>query len=80
MRRPCEVHEREIKPNGLIGKMIKKYSYTAVLCEIEGDRVMAVRLDGCERKTDIHKAIDKEYPGWKVKAVHKLYDDDFRGV
>ena len=45
MRRPCEVHVREVKPNGLLGKTIKKFSYVAVLCKKESDLVMAVRVD-----------------------------------
>ena len=80
MRRPCEVHVREVKPNGLLGKTIKKFSYVAVLCKKESDLVMAVRVDAYQNKADVWNYIDKSYPDWRIKAVHKLYDEDFREV
>lgn len=79
MRRPCVTYEREIKENGL-GRTIKKFSYVAVLTKINDSEVKAVRMDGFERKTDVHKKVEEQFPDWKVKAVHKLYDEDFMEV
>lgn len=51
--------------------------YVAVLCRIGSkDEVMAV-VDTGRNKEDIAKQIEKEYPGWKVKLINKLYDEDF---
>ena len=77
MIRPCETHVRELKPNGLIGRLIKKYSYVVTLCKINEPDVLAVRFDGYERKTDIHKACEEKYPSWNIKTISRLYDEDF---
>ena len=58
-------------------RTVKLYSYVVVLCKKGGDDVHAVRFDGYERKTDLFPVIEEKYPMWKVKAIHKLYDEDF---
>ena len=77
MRRPTEQLTRELKPNGLYGRSIYKYSYVATLCKKGGDEVMAVRMEYFQNKTDVHKALDEQYPGWKLKTINKLYEEDF---
>lgn len=75
--RPVMINKHEHLDNGLYGHMIKKYSYVATLCRIGGDDVMAVRMEYYQNKADVRKDLDKQYPGWKVKDILKLYEDDF---
>lgn len=75
--RPVEITMHELKPNGLYGRMIKKASYVVTLCRIGGDDVMAVRMEYYQNKADVRKDLDKQYPGWRVKDILKLYEDDF---
>ena len=78
MRRPCETIETIQKENGNF-KSVKHYSYVALLTEIEGDQVQAVRYDGYASKYDgLYDEIKADYPGWNIKGIWKLYDDDFR--
>lgn len=77
MRRPCEVLETIQKENGG-HKTVKKYSYVALLTEIEGQQVQAVRLDYYPSKYELLEKLETEYPHWKVKGIWKLYDEDFR--
>lgn len=74
---PTEVYQREFKANGCQGRMIKKYSYVVVLCERKGGDVKAVRYDGYTSKTDLYKVVDADHPGWKIKGVWRLYEEDF---
>ena len=76
-KKPVESIEREVKKNGCFGRTIRKYSYVALLCEINGSAVMAVRYDYFERKEDVSKKVKEDYPGWKSKGVYKLYNEDF---
>ena len=76
MKRPTNSTKVVTKPNGCL-KNIPVYSYVAVLCEKDGDRCMAVRFDGYERGSDLWPILGEEYPDWKLKAIHKLYDEDF---
>ena len=55
-------------------RMKKLYSYVALLTEKDGSEVKALRFDGYERKTDV---MDEIPEGWNLKAIHKLYDEDF---
>ena len=78
MRRPCEMIEMIQKENGNF-KSVKHYSYVALLTEIEGDQVLAVRYDGYTSKEDgLVPEIERDYPDWKIKGIWKLYDQDFR--
>lgn len=78
MRRPCETIEVRFKNNGN-RSTVKLYSYVALLTEIEGDRVFAVRYDGYTSKYDgLIDKVKADYPEWKVKGIYKLYDADFR--
>ena len=78
MRRPCETIEMVQKENGTF-RSVKHYSYVALLTEIEGDRVQAVRYDGYTSKYDgLTEEIKADYPGWNLKGIWKLYDTDFR--
>lgn len=67
------------KENGTM-VTIKVFSYVAILCRKGGDEVKAARLDGFERMTDARKAFWEQFPGWNVKEVRKLYDEDFAEV
>lgn len=64
------------KPNGYL-KTEYLYSYAAVLCKKGGTDVMAVKMDGYARKTDLYDDIKANWPDYKVKAIHKLYTEDF---
>ena len=78
MRRPCETVELVQKADGR-WRNTKHYSYVALLTEIEGDQVLAVRYDGYTSKKDgLVADIEFDYPGWKIKGIWKLYDTDFR--
>ena len=78
MRRPCETIEMIQKENGNF-KSVKHYSYVALLTEIEGDQVLAIRYDGYTSKEDgLVADIEYDHPGWKIKGIWKLYDTDFR--
>jgi hypothetical protein len=78
MRRPCETVEMIQKENGNF-KSVKHYSYVALLTEIEGDQVQAVRYDGyTSKEAGLIPEIEQDYPGWKIKGIWKLYDTDFR--
>ena len=78
MRRPCETVKLVQKADGR-WRNTKHYSYVALLTEIEGDQVLAVRYDGYTSKEDgLVADIEFDYPGWKIKGIWKLYDTDFR--
>lgn len=78
MRRPCETIETIQKENGGF-KSVKHFSYVATLTEINGDQVKAVRYDGYTSKYDgLINEIESDWPGWKIKNILKLYDDDFK--
>ncbi len=78
MRRPCETIEVVQKENGTY-RSVKHYSYVALLTEVDGDQVKAVRYDGYTSKEDgLIPEIEREYPGWNIKGIWKLYDNDFR--
>ena len=55
----------------------KIYSFVATLCEIGGDEVKAIRYDGCKTWVDAFAQAVDDMPGWKVKSVERLFDDDF---
>ena len=59
-------------------RTIKLYSYVVLLTEKGGSEVKAVRYDGFERKTDVMKEVDTDYPEWRLKSIHKLYEEDFQ--
>lgn len=77
MRRPCEVMTTITKDNGCI-KNVKTFSYVALLTEINGDEVKAVRYDGYTSKYDLKDIVAKVYPEWNLKGIWKLYDAEFR--
>lgn len=57
-------------------------NYTALLTEIGGSAVKAVRLDGYKSKydRDFQTALRSIAPPdrWKVKTILRLYADDFK--
>ena len=77
MKNPVESWTHELKPNGLQGKSIRKYSYVVTLCEKDGHNVQAVRIEFYLNKIDVHKAVEKQYPDWNIKTINRLYDEDF---
>lgn len=77
MRIPTEVEEIFTKPNGALGRRVL-HSYVVLLTESGGSEVKAIRLDNMAiRKDEIVRKIYKEYPGWNIKGVWRLYEDDF---
>lgn len=77
MKKPTESWMREVKVNGCMGKTIKRYSYVVTMCKKGEAEVMAVRMDYFQNKLDAHKVIEEQYPGWKVKTISKLHEEDF---
>ena len=77
MRRPTEQISREMKENGCFGRSIKKCSYVVTMCKRGGDDVVAVRMEYFQNKLDAVKEVEKKYPGWKIKTINKLYEEDF---
>lgn len=78
MRRPCETIVMIQRADGR-WRNTKHFSYVALLTEIEGDQVQAVRYDGYTSKYDgLTEEVKADYPGWKVKGIYKLYDTDFK--
>jgi hypothetical protein len=75
MKRPCE----QIRSEG--NRKFKTYSYVVTACEIDGDRVMAERLDGFTSKYDANfrTAMEKAFPPdqWTIKGILRLYSSDF---
>ena len=55
----------------------QKNSYVVVMCRKGSREVQAGRFDDYERKTDLYPVMDEKYPDWNIKAVHKLYEEDF---
>ena len=52
--------------------------YVAVLCgKRETKDVIAVWFIDHENKTAVYESCKKLYPSYKVKAIHKMYDEDF---
>lgn len=78
MTKPTESFFREVKPNGLFGRTIRKYSYVVTLCEIDGDDVAAVRMEYFQNKEEVSRAVKEKFKGWKIKTINKLYDEDFQ--
>ena len=58
--------------------MKEKNRYAVLLCRKGSTEVRAILYDNYERKTDVMKAVWEEHPMWNIKAVHKLYDEDFQ--
>ena len=67
-------------------KTVKLHSYVAIMCrkmnlpELEASKeedLIAVRIDGMERKTDVMNKLWEELPDWNIKSVQRLYDEDF---
>ena len=76
--KPCESLYQERKKNGMLGKTIKLSSYVVILCEINGAEVKAVRMDYYRTKNEAKAYAAEQYPDWKIKAVYRLYDEDYR--
>lgn len=55
-----------------------KNDYVVTLCEVNGKEVKAIRADGFQNKTDVFYAILDQLPGWNVKGIQRLYEEDFR--
>lgn len=60
-----------------MAKEKKLNNYVAVLCLKGGGATLAAMFEGYQNKLEVYKACDREYPKWKIKAVHKLYAEDF---
>lgn len=58
-------------------KQIPLHSYIAVLTEIDGHEVKAVRYDGYETREAVHNDVISEWPDWKIKGIWRLHDTDF---
>ena len=77
MRRPCEETASVLNENGRY-KTVKLYSYVVTLTKINDDEVMAIRYDSFANKSDVWLEVVNDWPGWKIKNILKLYDDDFK--
>ena len=76
MKKPTESYEISFKENGN-KKTLHLFSYAALLCRKDDQEVKAVRLDYFETRSDARKKVEKEWPGWKVKGIWRLHDEDF---
>lgn len=77
MRKPTAEITWPIKANGSFGRKVESYSYVVVLCQQDGPEVKAARMDYYRTGRDAVIAAERDNPGWNIKFVHKLYDDDF---
>ena len=59
-------------------KLVKLNSYVVTLCEIDDDDVAAIRMDYYQNKEEVSRAVKEKFKGWKIKAINKLYDEDFQ--
>ena len=53
-------------------------NYVAVICLKGGGATGAVMFEGYQNKQDVMNECRQKYPKWNIKAVHKLYDEDFK--
>ena len=77
MKKPTEIVVHAWKENGCMGRAVKKYSYVFTLCEKGGSTVQAIRAEHYTNKVDARKEVARQFPGWNIKSISKLYDDDF---
>ena len=77
MKKPTEIITREFKLNRCGGRAVKKYSYVFTLCEKGGHTVQAIRAEHYVNRDDARKEVVRQFPGWNIKSISRLYDDDF---
>lgn len=69
-----------INNNGFHRK-VRTWSFAVVLCEIDGSKVKAVRLDNQLSMDAARKTAEADNPGWRFKGIFTLSDKDFeKGV
>ena len=74
--RPIFSYETDCNGNNVTNR--KVYSYAALICRKGGSDVSAVRCSGFVGKLDVLEAVKQEHPGWNVKGIYKLYEEDFQ--
>ena len=79
MIKPTTEITYRVKANGNFGRKMEGHSYVAVLCQQDGEEVKAARMDYYVNQFDARKAAIEMYPGYNVKFMHRLYDEDFEG-
>ena len=75
-RTPTEQIDMVMGANGRL-KRAKLHSYAVLLCEQNGSEVAAIRVDCAENKEDVYTAILGNHPGWNIKGIYRLNDQDF---
>ena len=66
---------------GIIHRKVRTWSFAVVLCEIDGSKVKAVRLDNQLSMDAARKTAEADNPGWRFKGIFTLSDKDFeKGV
>lgn len=78
-RIPTQVPETYVKDNGTMGTRVYQ-DYAVLLTEKDGSEVTAFRYRTLAKKgqSEFADGIKAAYPGYNVKGVWRLYEDDFR--
>lgn len=50
--------------------------YVVTMTQKKGTEVKALKVEA-DRKTDVMKMMDQKEPGWKIKSILRLYQEDF---
>ena len=76
MKTPIMRIKEEPKKRGKGTKKTELYSY--VVTYIREGEEMAIRFDGYPSRNDKAFQIGIERPGWRVKSIRKLYEEDYQ--
>lgn len=64
----------------LDGKWIKRYQYVVTMTKKGAPgEVAAVVVTARAKDLDMMRILDEKFPDWNVKAINRLYEDDFKG-
>ena len=77
MKKPTETCNTIILKNGR-KKTVHLNSYAVLLCRKGDQDVKGIRCEYFQNKTDVYKAVANEWPGWNIKGIWRLCDEDFK--
>ncbi len=77
MKKPTETNNTIILKSGK-KKTVHLFSYVVLLCRKGDQDVKAIRCEYFQNKTDVRKAVSKQWVGWNIKDIWRLYDEDFK--
>lgn len=58
-------------------RTVTLYSYVVLMTERDGSEVACLRVDNESSKLGLQKFIERAWPGWRIKAIYRLYEEDF---